>query len=419
LAATLPFKLEKALMRSTGREIGLVAADRCDAIVIGGGPAGSMAARELARRGLHVVLVERKRFPRSKVCGACLNQRAVSWLEMAGLADLLPRLNAVPIDRFRAFCGRRSVEIELPGGAAVSRESLDMALAEAAVACGATLITGTTAALLDDRDDRGYRLVELRGADGRQAIVRARLVLAADGLGHPSLIRCREFEYHVDPASKIGVQTCLPTTSIPWGTIFMAIGSDGYVGMVRLEDGGLNLAAAIAPRKLKNARTPAMVIEGILDRCQVPKVDLSGCDAWHGTPPLTQSISRPVGHRVFVLGDAAGYVEPFTGEGIAWAFASGLAVAPFAERGLKEWNGQLEREWQHAYGSLVRDRQFWCRGFAAVLRRPYAASLAVRLAASFPSLCRPIVAGLNRKADSTSAFSGLRRRANGPNGRNG
>ena len=385
------------MSRRPDREIGLAAADPCDALVIGGGPAGSIAARELARRGMQVELVERKQFPRPKVCGACLNERAVSLLELAGLADLLPRLGAVPIDRFRAFCGCRIVELVLPGGVAVSRESLDMALAQAAVDDGAKLRTGTTAALLDDRDQSGFRLVELRGTDGRLTIVRARLVLVADGLGHPSLVRCREFECRVAPASKIGVQTRLAATYFPQGTIFMAIGPGGYVGMVRLEDGSLNLAAAIDPQTLKSDRSPEAAIARILDRCEAPDVDLSGCHDWHGTPPLTQWIRRPAGHRVFVLGDAAGYIEPFTGEGIAWAFASGLAVASFAERGLKDWNRQLEHDWLHAYARLVRDRQLWCRGVAALLRSPSGASLAVRLAARFPSLCRPIIAGLNRR----------------------
>ncbi len=104
-----------------------------DALVIGAGPAGAMAARELARRGMQVLLVERKAFPRAKVCGACLNQRAVSWLELAGLSDVLPRLGAIPTRRFTAFCSGRNVNVDLPGGAAVSREALDGALVQAAI----------------------------------------------------------------------------------------------------------------------------------------------------------------------------------------------------------------------------------------------------------------------------------------------
>lgn len=381
-------------------ELGLAAADLCDALVIGGGPAGSMAARELARCGLKVALVERRQFPRPKVCGACLNERAISWLEMAGLAELLPRLGAVPTKRFHIRCGRRSVELELPGGAAVSRESLDMALAEAAVDCGALLISGTTAALLDGCHDRGYRHVALRAADGRLATVRARLVLAADGLGHPALARCREFASRTSPTSKIGVQTRLADApaSIPPGTVAMTIGSGGYVGMVRLEDGSLNIAAAVDPQTLKQACSPSSAVAAILEQAAVHDIELSRCGAWQGTSPLTQQICRPVGERVFVLGDAAGYIEPFTGEGIAWAFASGLAVAEFAERGLHRWNHQLEHDWLRVFRRLVRDRQLWCRGFAAVLRNASAASLAVRVAASCPSLCRPIVASLNRRA---------------------
>ncbi|HQU44638.1 MAG: hypothetical protein B7Z73_07980 [Planctomycetia bacterium 21-64-5] len=370
----------------------------CDAVVIGAGPAGSMAARELARRGMRVLLVERKTLPRSKVCGACLNQRAVSWLELAGLSHVLPQLGAVPTKRFRACCGRRSVEIELPGGAAVSRESFDFALAQAAVDCGAQLLTGTTAMLRDVGSDAGGREIELRGPAGNTRTIQAGVVLAADGLGHPSLAQCREFACRVPRGAKLGVgtRTVDAPQSFQPGTIYMAIGRGGYAGLVRLEDGSLSLAAAVVPQAIKRAASPAAAVAAILAEAGMPECGLAEAGPWQGTLPLTQSTPRPVGHRVLVLGDAAGYVEPFTGEGIAWALSGGLAVAEFAERGLCEWNAHVEQGWLHAYRRLVRDRQLCCRGFAAVLRHPSIARMAVQLASAWPAVCRPIVRTLNR-----------------------
>ncbi|MGH7135934.1 MAG: NAD(P)/FAD-dependent oxidoreductase, partial [Pirellulales bacterium] len=118
-----------------------------------------------------------------------------------------------------------------------------------------------------------------------------------------------------------------------------------------------------------------------------------------GTLPLSQQTLRPIGHRVFVLGDAAGYVEPFTGEGMAWALAGGMAVADFAERGLAEWTSEVQQGWLAAYRRLVRDRQLWCRAFAALLRRPALARASLRVASAWPALCRPIVTGLNRPVE--------------------
>ncbi|HET6879780.1 MAG TPA: NAD(P)/FAD-dependent oxidoreductase [Pirellulales bacterium] len=371
----------------------------CEAIVIGAGPAGAMAARELARRGIDVLLVERKLFPRAKVCGACLNERAVSWLRLAGLSNLLPRLGAVRTERFRASCGRRSVEIELPGGAALSRETFDQALAQAAVEAGGRLVTGVVATVRETMPGSSTREVTLRDGAGQARTISAKTVLSADGLGHPALARCREFVSRVSPHAKIGMRARIVNRVDRFkpGTIYMAAGKGGYVGLVRVEDGSLNLAAAIEPQAVKRAGSPAAAVSSILMASGMPEVDVTAA-AWQGTLPLTQRTVRPVGHRVFLLGDAAGYVEPFTGEGMAWALASGIAVADFVERGLDDWCPRLEQEWLATYHRLIRNRQFWCRAFAAMLRKPAVVGAAVRLASAWPALCRPIVASLNRPA---------------------
>jgi flavin-dependent dehydrogenase len=370
-----------------------------DAVVIGAGPAGSMAARELARRGIEVLLVERKTLPRPKVCGACLNARAISWLELAGLGDLLSQLGAIPTHRLRIYCQQKTAEIELPGGAALSREALDCGLAQAAVDAGARLLTGVTATVRDAAP--AWREIELRDSAGRTEVVRAKVVLAADGLGQPALASRREFASRVIQGSKIGVKASLCDRSARFapGTIYMAAGEAGYAGMVRLEDGSINLAAAIAPDALKRAGSPAAVAGRIIRDAGLAGLDLSSA-TWHGTLPLTRHTVRPAGHRIFVLGDAAGYVEPFTGEGIAWALGCGMAVVDFAVKGIDRWSPQVERGWLAAYGKLVRNRQFWCRAFAATLRRPWLARAALEVASVWPALCRPIVANLNRPAKS-------------------
>ncbi|HEV3344740.1 MAG TPA: NAD(P)/FAD-dependent oxidoreductase [Pirellulales bacterium] len=375
-----------------------------DAVVIGAGPAGAMAARELARRGIDVLLVERKTLPRPKVCGACLNGRAISWLKLAGLDGLLSQLGAIPTRRFCAYCQQKMVEIELPGGAALSREALDHGLAQAAVRAGTHLLTDTTATVRGGVSP--WREIELRNSSGRTEVVRAKVVLAADGLGHPALASCREFVSRISRRTKIGVQAslCDRFDRFAAGTIYMTVGEKGYAGLVRVEDGSINLAAAVAPDALKRAGSPAAAVGAIFREAGLEQTDIANLDlssaAWQGTLPLTRRTVRPVAHRVFVLGDAAGYVEPFTGEGIAWALASGMAVADFAARGLDGWSRQVEQGWLAAYGKQVRRRQLWCRAFAALLRRPCLARAALELASAWPALCRPIVASLNRPAQS-------------------
>ena len=113
-----------------------------DVIVVGAGPAGSVTARELARRGRRVLLVDKAIFPRMKVCGCCLNSAAIRTLERLGLAHVLE--GAIPLDRVRIAAGARSADVNLPRGMALSREVLDARLVEAAIEAGAEFRPGTT-----------------------------------------------------------------------------------------------------------------------------------------------------------------------------------------------------------------------------------------------------------------------------------
>jgi flavin-dependent dehydrogenase len=110
---------------------------------------------------------------------------------------------------------------------------------------------------------------------------------------------------------------------------------------------------------------------------------------------LTRRAPCLADERLFVIGDAAGYVEPFTGEGIAWALASGRAVAPLVQRAAEHWHPGLEREWAAVYRREVAQRQFACRLLAGVLRHPILTRAAVALLAQAPFLARPIIRRMN------------------------
>ena len=110
-----------------------VAAGMWDAVVVGAGPAGALAARESARRGLRVLLVDREAFPRWKVCGCCLSGRALGTLAGVGLADLPHRHGALPLREVRLAARHRDAVVALPDGVALSRQTLDAALVEAGI----------------------------------------------------------------------------------------------------------------------------------------------------------------------------------------------------------------------------------------------------------------------------------------------
>jgi flavin-dependent dehydrogenase len=376
-------------------DLTLAARRRWDAIAVGAGPAGALAALCLARWGASVLLVDRAVFPRGKVCGSCLNLRALATLETAGLGGLIGRLGAVPLSGLRLGADRRGAFIPLPGGVVLSRAALDAALVQAAVRAGAHFLPRTMARLGGLRGM--VREVALR-RDGRTVETDARVVLAAGGLGGQLLAREAGLATVVEAGARIGAGAVAPRAPAWYsaGTIYMACGTGGYAGLVRLEDGRLDIAAALDPGVVKQAGGLGPAVAAILHETGWPPVPGLADLAWHGTPLLSRHAVRPASDHVFLLGDAAGYVEPFTGEGIAWALASGAAVAPLAHRACGGWDPGLAGAWCDLYVKTVGRRQWACRTVAAVLRRPALTRIMIGALARVPALALPVVGYLNR-----------------------
>ncbi len=384
LTATIP--LEEAARRTRG------------AVVVGAGPAGATAARELARRGVDVMLVDRASFPRWKVCGCCLNGRAAALLNAAGLGDHAAIRRAVPLQSLCLASGGHLARVPLFGGAALSRESLDVALIQAAVEAGAAFLPETRAILLE-KDAKSLRCDAPRRVllqqDQKRAEVSARVVLAADGLGGQFLTRT-PIAASVEFGARIGAGTT--TTDAPAfyrpGVVYMTCGAGGYTGLVMLEDGRLDVAAAFDASAVR-AGGPGPVAVRLLHEAGWPVPDGLADLPWRGTPPLTRHARQVAAERLFVVGDAAGYVEPFTGEGMAWAMASGAAVAPLAARAVERWRPEFITQWARIHRRVVSRRQTVCRAAAAVLRRPRLTRLLVRLLSQAPMLAAPVIGRLN------------------------
>lgn len=356
-----------------------------DVAVVGAGPAGSMAAHALSRQSLKVLLVDRAKFPRWKVCGACLNPFTLSLLEKSGTAKMTALCGAVPIRQMHLAAGRSRATIPLSGWQVLSRRSLDAALVEAAQSVGTQFLPGTQAELGRALPDR--RILILR-YEGEQAEVSARLVVAADGLGG-GLLRGEEgCAIQVAPRSRIGVGAVLDSCPPFYEpeVIHMAYGPGGYVGCVRLEDGKLNVAAALEVAVVKKARGPATVIARLLEQTGWPAIANLSDVAWQGTPPLTRQPTRPAATRVLAIGDAGGYVEPFTGEGIGWAMASGCMLAEFAGRAVHRWQASLADQWIALQKRNKTQSCQLCRAVTWVSQHPALARSLVGIVGRWPRL---------------------------------
>lgn len=365
-----------------------------DLVVIGAGPAGAVAARELARRGRSVLLVDRKTFPRDKVCGGCLSQHAVTALQRLGIGELPRRLGGNPYDQFRLWSGGHLAELPLPSGIAVTRRALDHGLVQAAIAAGVDFLPGTQASLLPSAADA--REVPLRQGP-EEVIAAAKIVIVADGGNGHVLEQTPDIRYRTQPHARIGAGAVLENVQRGYhaGAIYMGVARHGYVGVVRVERDGLNLGAALDPDFVRRCGGLSTAIEAIIATSGLPRIDSLGSADLRGTAPLTRRASRVSSHRLFAIGDAAGYAEPFTGEGMAWAVLSATMVVPVAMAAIDKWCPELELSWTQTYRTAIRGRQKRCYRLARLLRSPWLVSGAVAALARFPNLAQPFVRRMN------------------------
>ena len=384
------------------RDAATAAARTWDALVIGAGPAGSLAAFELARAGLGVLLVDRATFPRDKACGGCLNATAVACLREAGLPDLLAEAGAQPLASMQLRAGGRRAQLPLHGGVVLSRAALDAALLAAARDAGAAVLTGVRAGAAPDDSPSDAcadaRAVQLTGDDGLAVRVEARVVLAATGLG-PTLLDTRA---PARPArgSRLGAGVVFESagSTLPPGELHMACGESGYVGLVVAERGRLVVAAALDPAAVAEAGGVGPLAVSIVAQAGLPPLAGLAQPRWLATPPLTRRAATLAARRAFVLGDAAGFVEPFTGEGLAWALTAARAVQPFARAAARAWDDGLISAWSAEWRATVARRQRLCRGLAWTLRHPLAVRAALAALSSRPQLGAPLLSRLGAAA---------------------
>ncbi len=365
-----------------------------DAIVLGAGPAGTIAAHQLAKRGARTLLVDKRLFPRRKVCGACLNASALGVLRSVGLDGQLADLGGIKLDDLELRFAGRSARLEMPVGIALSRERLDSALVSLARDAGAVFLPQTEGLVGSLQADT--RSVVLVQAD-RSVTARARVVLAATGLGQVRFEAGSPVKSWSAARSRIGAGCMVDTFPDDYrqGTVFMTVGRSGYVGLVRVEDGHLNVAAAFNRQHVKRSGSPGAAANRVLVEAGLAAVPALDQAAWRGTAALTRQ-SRPIAaERFFVLGDATGYVEPFTGEGMAWAMLSGQAVAPLVWRGIHCWEPALARTWVLLHRRLVRRKQCICNLLATLLHHPALAHVAFELIARVPGVARFIIERVN------------------------
>ena len=349
---------------------------RVDALVVGGGPAGAMAAIAAGRAGLRVLLVDRLAHPREKVCGCCLAPFGQQVLERAGLRHTLDGAASVRSVHLRS--GGRGVRVRRKGTVVLSRTALDTRLLHAAAEAGVTMAWPFVADLRADGS------AWLRGPDGERS-VQARLRVAADGLAGASLRDDARFAWSVRSEGRIGVGATLPGDAllVQEGEILMCVDRSGYAGAVRLPDGRIDVAAAVRPEAMRGPGGPAACVGRLLGDA-VRDAEALTQARWRGTPHLWRRRRHLHDQHTIVTGDAAGYVEPFTGEGMGWALATGAAAGEHAVAVLQ--GRRTVQAWDATVRSLTGSARVRCGMVAWMLRHPWLVSAGVRAADWWPAV---------------------------------
>jgi flavin-dependent dehydrogenase len=232
-------------------------------------------------------------------------------------------------------------------------------------------------------------------------------VIAADGIAGDFLRNNSAARPIVNRRSRVGIGAVVDDGSGEYqpGMIYMACGKTGYCGVVRTEDNYLNIAAAVDPHLLRATRDPALAASQLLQQAHLPEIDGITSAHWRGTPSLTRRRRIIASERLFIQGDSAAYVEPFTGEGIAWALLSAAAAADLAERAARQWTPDLMHQWQVRYDRLLGAHHYACRLLAMFLRSPTALKIAMRMISVAPSFTNPIVNFVHSSRRSCSMLS--------------
>ncbi len=166
--------------------------------MIGAGPAGAVAARQLALQGLQTLLVERQAWPRNKVCGGCLNGHALSVLETIGLERILDDSRAAPLTRLIVHAQTKKCGSEFARRGSGQSIGIRCGTREGRRGCWREIpARHQSGDSLPRNHSREVRQVKLTPTNDSDQLTTARIVIAADGLGHPSLKAAPEFSCQI------------------------------------------------------------------------------------------------------------------------------------------------------------------------------------------------------------------------------
>jgi geranylgeranyl reductase family protein len=387
-----------------------------DAVIVGAGPSGSSCAYWLARAGWSVCLIEKKDFPRVKTCGDGLTPRSVHQLAQMGLEPVVAA-NGHRYNGLRAFGFGASLEMNWPEhpvfpnyGYTITRFNLDGLVAQRAAENGAVLLNGVEATGLlepSESPNGGLRgaagVVVKEKATGTTAAVRGRYVIVGDGqnsrLGRelgtgrnrswPMGMALRGYytsERHDEPwiDSHLDIRDPKGAVVPGYGWIFPLGDGRVNVGVGLLSTGG-------AWKGVNTTKLQEYFVAQTADAWGLN--DETSCGApTGGRLPMGMAIGPRVGANTMTIGDAAGMVNPFNGEGIAYGYETGRLAAGAVGEALLANDPSLlalyDERLEQAYGDYFK----LARAFVRVISEPRILTVCLSAGLRIEPLMRELLA---------------------------
>ena len=322
-----------------------------DALVIGGGPAGATTGLLLARAGWTTAIVEKKEFPRRKVCGEFVSATTLQTLRALGLADDFLAQAGPPVRRVGLYAGDLAIDAPMPPakdapaqwGRALGREHLDTLLLKAAADAGAEVWQPWTAKTMGQMDGGHWCAVE---AGKRGMTLSARIVILANGSWEAGILPEQETPEHA-PSDLLAFKAHFTGSDLPRDLMPLLVFPGGYGGMVTSDGERVSLSCCIRRDTLQVARGahPAphagdSVLAHIRANCRgvdeaLAPAQLDG--AFLAAGPIRPGMRARYANRIFFAGNAAGEAHPIIAEGISMAIQSAWLLATRLVAQLRAW----------------------------------------------------------------------------------
>ena len=377
--------------------------ETCDVLVVGAGPAGASLGASLAAAGRSVTVIESVRHPRPKACAEYASPRIAEELERVGVPATAWQADARPVRGMRVIRGRDAVDVRYadergPRPAwGLDRTRFDALLAQHAAASGARLLD-RTAFEQATRVGDGWLATVRRS--GRKLEIRSRWLIGADG-ARSRVAHRLGVERAVQVPFRLGLVAHYEADPELVDHGEMHVGSRHYVGLAPLAGGRLNVGMALpaGDRRPAEERFEAAI-------ASMPAVAARLAGRQRLTPIRGAS---PIGHRVahaagpgwMLVGDAAGFIDPFTGEGIYRALRSARAAAGALGAGDDDAERRYLAERRAAF--TAKDALTWT--IQALLAAPPVMGYALRRLGARPGLALRLGSALGDCRPASDALS--------------